>query len=834
MATDSGHIAKADKLIIYMDAANSRSYTIGSTSCNCLVSTVSGTLEGGTSFTSEYKGGWVFGGSNDYINLGNRTKINPELNSFTTNIFFKIDSNSTSSNIISSKGNGADSDIGWLIYYSNTNDILTVRCNGNNTSSERAAQHISINKGQVYMVTMVINRVDNTIKGYLNGSNVGWINGNYIETFSGNSISGFGSITNSDDFLVGERPQLNLPMYGIIYLFQTYNFALSESQLLRNFRFFGGRYDLSVPIPPDTLFRMTIKTDNAGTSADDSFYLKLANGTTNVTVDWGDGNSDLITTWNQSELTHQYASSGTYQISMDGSFYGFTFQYSDHLKVMSIDNWGNNAFGWMSRSFWGCTNLTGTYTDIPNTSAVTSFNQTFAYCSNFNSPVEFDTSNVTDMNGMFWLALLFNQPVLFDTSNVTTMSGMFRSTGAFDQTINFDGSALTTANLMFMSSSVMTSPVTITNSTLLTDISSMFGQMGIFNAAVTLTTTNVTNMAGMFAYARFFNSTLTLNGGTANVTNFQGMFYYCQVFNQPVPFDTSSSTNMIQMFSNCWTINQSLSTFDTSNVIYMQSMFEQARAFDQDISHFVTTNVTNMSTMFKGASVFNQDINFDGAALTTTLNMFVSAALMTGDVTITNSTLLTNCSGMFGQMASFNGNVTLTTSAVTLMTGMFTYGTSFDSTVSTITFNGGTANVTNFSYMFYRCPLFNQPVTFLDTSSATNLISMFDQTNIFNQSVSHFNTTNVIYMNTMFYKSYLFDQDISSFNITSLTSATSMFQQSGFAITNYDLLLVAWDAYGTSSVVFHAGTAHYSAGAPVTAHNAMVSRGWTITDGGTP
>ena len=254
MGTTSGYITRNQDLIINMDAGNFRSYTSGSTTCECLVSTVSGTLEGGTSFTSEYKGGWVFGGSNDYLNLGNRPNINPELDSFTVNIFFKINSSSSSSSIIASKGNGSDSDIGWLLYYSNTNDILTVRCNGNNTTSERAAQHISITKGQVYMVTMVINRDDNTIKGYLNGSNVGWVNGNYAGTFSGNSISGFGSITNSDDFLVGERPQLNLPMFGTIYLFQTYNFALSEAQVYRNFRFFGGRYDLSVPPPPPSFF----------------------------------------------------------------------------------------------------------------------------------------------------------------------------------------------------------------------------------------------------------------------------------------------------------------------------------------------------------------------------------------------------------------------------------------------------------------------------------------------------------------------------------------------------------------------------------------------------
>ena len=61
-----------------------------------------------------------------------------------------------------------------------------------------------------------------------------------------------------------------------------------------------------------------------------------------------------------------------------------------------------------------------------------------------------------------------------------------------------------------------------------------------------------------------------------------------------------------------------------------------------------------------------------------------------------------------------------------------------------------------------------------------------------------------------------------------------MFLNSGFSKVNYDPLLVAWDSYGTSNVSFHGGTAHYSAGAPTTAHDAMVARGWTITDGGTP
>jgi len=250
MGTTSGYITRNQDLIINMDAANSRSYTSGSTKCECLVSTIEGELENGTSFSPEYKGGWTFDGTNDYLNLGDRTNINPGLDSFTCNLFFKIDPSSNNTNIIASKGNNSSGDIGWMIYYSSVNEALTVRCNGDNTISERAGQYIPINKGQNYMVTLVINRTDNTIKGYLNGSNVGWVNGNYNGVYTGNSISGFGSITNSDNFLIGERPFLNLPMFGTIYLFQTYNFALSDAQVYRNFRFFGGRYDLSVPPPP--------------------------------------------------------------------------------------------------------------------------------------------------------------------------------------------------------------------------------------------------------------------------------------------------------------------------------------------------------------------------------------------------------------------------------------------------------------------------------------------------------------------------------------------------------------------------------------------------------
>ena len=93
-------------------------------------------------------------------------------------------------------------------------------------------------------------------------------------------------------------------------------------------------------------------------------------------------------------------------------------------------------------------------------------------------------------------------------------------------------------------------------------------------------------------------------------------------------------------------------------------------------------------------------------------------------------------------------------------------------------------------------------------------------------------TTALRNLNFTFYFSSLLDPDISHFDITNLVDAPGCMEGSGFSQTNYDKMLIAWDAQGTSGVTFHAGTAKYGAGAPATAKAAMEGRGWSFTDGG--
>lgn len=247
MSLQRGPKIITDGLIFYVDAANPKSYISGSTTTNNLTNTDEiGNLINNTDFSIENQGTWIFDGIDDYITFGDLTSINPELNSFTYNLFFKIDPATLTTNIISTKGSSSSTLIGWAIYYGDVNGVIEIRCNGNNGLSQRAGQYISINENQIYMVSLVINRTDNTIKGYLNGSNNNWNDGTFSGGFTSNSIAGFGSIISPEDFFIGRRSNIGapLPMFGNIYLVNCYNRALTQEEILQNYNTLKGRFGL--------------------------------------------------------------------------------------------------------------------------------------------------------------------------------------------------------------------------------------------------------------------------------------------------------------------------------------------------------------------------------------------------------------------------------------------------------------------------------------------------------------------------------------------------------------------------------------------------------------
>jgi hypothetical protein len=109
----------------------------------------------------------------------------------------------------------------------------------------------------------------------------------------------------------------------------------------------------------DGKFKITVDTTKAG-SATDTFILPLESGTTySFTVEWGDGTSDVITAWNQADLTHVYGSTGVKQISISGSCPRVYFNNGgDKLKITSVDQWGDVGYSAdQSNAFDRCNNL---------------------------------------------------------------------------------------------------------------------------------------------------------------------------------------------------------------------------------------------------------------------------------------------------------------------------------------------------------------------------------------------------------------------------------------------------------------------------------------------
>ena len=119
---------------------------------------------------------------------------------------------------------------------------------------------------------------------------------------------------------------------------------------------FSNAYGGGAPVI-DNDFVIRVKTDNAGTSASNQFTLPLRSGETyNASIDWGDGNSTNQTA--DVSPTHTYASAGTYDITISGTFPAIYFNNGgDKLKAIEIINFGNVGWTKLDRSFYGCTTL---------------------------------------------------------------------------------------------------------------------------------------------------------------------------------------------------------------------------------------------------------------------------------------------------------------------------------------------------------------------------------------------------------------------------------------------------------------------------------------------
>lgn len=251
-------------------------------------------------------------------------------------------------------------------------------------------------------------------------------------------------------------------------------------------------------------FTSTWNTANTSTGSSTSTQVTLpliSAGVYDFEVDWGDGNNDTITAWDAAAKTHTYSSSGIYEIKINGTLRGFSFNNGgDRLKITDISNWGTLGLGPQSGHFLGCANLDITATDKPDLTGVTSLLRSFSACTSLTTPklTGWDVSGVTTFRFMFLDSTNFNGTLgYWDVSNATTVESMFQSTSfnnplpnwvfpasaaafvrstPFNQDVStWDTSGVTSMNAMFLNATSFNQDVSGWNIEAVTNLDLIFG-----------------------------------------------------------------------------------------------------------------------------------------------------------------------------------------------------------------------------------------------------------------------------------------------------------------------------------------------------------------------
>jgi hypothetical protein len=160
----------------------------------------------------------------------------------------------------------------------------------------------------------------------------------------------------------------------------------------------------------------------------------------NCLIDWGDNTSySTVTSYNDANRIHTYAANGTYQVNINGTCEGWSFNNAgDKLKITKVINWGEsayfNGFKYLKGGFYGCTNFTSLGTGkilASGTGVLTDgFYETFRSCRFATIPAGLFDNHTEVTSNAFYFTFSFN------TSLTSITADLFKyntkaSTGGF-------------------------------------------------------------------------------------------------------------------------------------------------------------------------------------------------------------------------------------------------------------------------------------------------------------------------------------------------------------------------------------------------------------------
>ncbi len=554
------------------------------------------------------------------------------------------------------------------------------------------------------------------------------------------------------------------------------------------------------------------------TDGDKRVDLNYEKGTGTLTIDWGDGNSDNISSGTVGRAFNTYASAGDYRVMISGDVLRLSVHLasdpSNARHVVSLDQWGDTRWTEMTNMFRGASNMVYNAADAPDLSGVTNMGHMFRDAISFNGDISnWDVSGVTDMKRMFQNASSFNQDISgWNTSSVTNMVGMFNEADSFNQ----DLSDWDTSSVDLMSS--------------------MFLGTGAFNGDIsTWDTSGVELMVNMFQGATAFNRDIS-GWDVSNVTNMGNMFRGATAFNQDISeWDISGVTDMGGIFAGATAFNRNLGpwyvTLDSttksggsySASVEAQNSIMQGHLTGNpkyslptgvgDNAHFTVTNDT---LTIKGSApvkpAYSVTIRADGATIGTgtherQFTIFNSDAFPVSDdnfVTTwsipasdkdlripietgtnvhiswgdgtTNSTVSGGAAGAIRHTYDNAGNYTI---RIAGNLERFHLGNTFasphaDQLLSIDQWGNMSWTTMNAAFKGARNMVYNATDT-PDLSRVNNMGEMFRDARAFNGDISGWTTSSVTNMAGMFRDARAFNGDISSWDVSGVTDMRSMF-----------------------------------------------------------
>jgi len=229
MSYYNGPTIVTNGLVLYLDAANSKSYPGSGTSWVDLSGNGNnGTLTNGPTFNSANGGSIVFDGANDYVNLPHLINVS---NPITWNIWFKT--TNTDSGFLFSDWSSPSFSFLFRIYFGFF--AIGLRNSSQQDISDSTVGRFPLISNNVYNVCVTYSQAVGSLNIFSNGS---------LIQQTGNNISPASIVNTSNNFSIGLKQDTSTYLVGNVYIASIYNRALSASEVLQNYNATKTRFGL--------------------------------------------------------------------------------------------------------------------------------------------------------------------------------------------------------------------------------------------------------------------------------------------------------------------------------------------------------------------------------------------------------------------------------------------------------------------------------------------------------------------------------------------------------------------------------------------------------------